>query len=184
MKDKQVSKILELGCGQLNDALWFVQQGFEVSGIDFSQVAIEMARKKVDTEDLTQLTVQCLDFSEYLPFAEGTFDTVFSHYSLHYFDDRTTSHIFAEIHRVLREEGLFIFSVKSIYDLQCGVGHRVGPNMFDDNGDPGHIRHFFCEESLLASLHDFQVLDLCESSVLYAGHDTHGFEVIATACGK
>jgi len=178
-RGRNAHSILELGFGRLYDATWFAQQGFTVYCLDFSRAVFKMAKERIRRENLTGITVQRHDFSTPLPFADSRFDVVYSHYSLHYFDNETTASIFAEVNRVLRRDGLFAFSVKSVHDPQCGVGNPVGLNMFDDEGDPGHIRHFFSEECLLSLLAEFEILSLQESRMHYAGRDTCGFEVIA-----
>lgn len=179
-KERNAHSILELGFGRLYDAIWFVQQGFTVYGLDFSRAAFKMAKERIRKEKLTGITVQRYDYLNPLPFADGRFDVVYSHYSLHYFDNETTASVFAEVNRVLQKDGLFTFSVKSIHDSQCGVGNPVGLDMFDDEGDAGHIRHFFSRECLLDLLAEFEVLSLQESTMHYAGCVTCGFEVIAT----
>jgi SAM-dependent methyltransferase len=39
-------RALELGCGTGTNAVWLAQQGFEVTGLDLSSVAIERARQR------------------------------------------------------------------------------------------------------------------------------------------
>lgn len=39
-------RALDLGCGSGANAIWLAQQGFEVTGVDFSGKAIEIARQK------------------------------------------------------------------------------------------------------------------------------------------
>jgi SAM-dependent methyltransferase len=44
-------KALDIGCGTGDNAIWLSQQGFRVTGIDHSEVAIEKARQKVSTDN-------------------------------------------------------------------------------------------------------------------------------------
>jgi SAM-dependent methyltransferase len=41
-------RTLELGCGTGANAVWLAQQGFEVTAVDFSTLAIERARQRAD----------------------------------------------------------------------------------------------------------------------------------------
>jgi SAM-dependent methyltransferase len=43
-------RTVDLGCGAGNYAIWFAKQGFDVTGIDFSETAIEMANKLTKAE--------------------------------------------------------------------------------------------------------------------------------------
>jgi SAM-dependent methyltransferase len=40
-------KALEVGCGTGTNAIWLARQGFDVTGLDLSQIAIDRARAKV-----------------------------------------------------------------------------------------------------------------------------------------
>jgi SAM-dependent methyltransferase len=40
-------RVLELGCGSAVNAVWLAQQGFDVTAVDFSPLAIEKARERV-----------------------------------------------------------------------------------------------------------------------------------------
>jgi ubiquinone/menaquinone biosynthesis C-methylase UbiE len=179
---KKVETILELGFGQLNDARFFAHHGYKVHGLDFSTTAVALAQETISKESLTNITVQEFDYSSPLPFPDRKFDAAYSHFSLHYFDQETTFKIFSEIRRILKREGLFIFSVKSVTDWKYQDGNQVGPDMFDDSEVPGHIRHFFCRETLTELLEPlFNILKLEEYFVYYHDHDSEGYEVIATA---
>jgi SAM-dependent methyltransferase len=39
-------RVLELGCGTATNSVWLAQQGFEVTALDFSPLALEQARQK------------------------------------------------------------------------------------------------------------------------------------------
>lgn len=181
LKERNAESILELGFGQLNDARFFASHGFRVHGLDFSRTAVQMAGETIAKENLTGITVQEFDYSDPLPFPDEKFDAVYSHFSLHYFDQGKTCRVFTEIRRVLKRAGLLIFNVKSVKDWKYGVGNAIGPDMFDDAGNPGHIRHFFRRESLEELLTPiFDILYLKECVVYYHNHDSDGYDVIAT----
>ena len=40
-----VGKVLELGCGTGTDAIWLAKNGFEVTAVDVSDIAISIAEK-------------------------------------------------------------------------------------------------------------------------------------------
>jgi SAM-dependent methyltransferase len=46
-------RAVELGCGTGASAVWLAQQGFEVTGLDLSRLAIERARQRADQVGLT-----------------------------------------------------------------------------------------------------------------------------------
>ncbi len=74
----KVQKILELGCGQGRDSLFFASKGLEVYAIDSSKVAIENLITK--TKELRlDINLKNIDAVKGLPFHNNHFDAVYSH---------------------------------------------------------------------------------------------------------
>ncbi len=101
------SKVLDLGCGNGNTAVWLAQQtGCEVVGIDISQVRIDNARDKSKNCPTLNLSFHKASATN-LPFADGEFTHVWSQATIYHVHDRTST--LKEIHRVLKEGGTFLF---------------------------------------------------------------------------
>jgi 2-polyprenyl-3-methyl-5-hydroxy-6-metoxy-1,4-benzoquinol methylase len=94
-------RLLEIGCGMGTDLLQFARGGARVTGTDLTPRSIEISQK--------HLTVygESGDFAiadcETLPFANESFDVVYSNGVLHHTPD--TAGAVREIHRVLRPGG-------------------------------------------------------------------------------
>jgi ubiquinone/menaquinone biosynthesis C-methylase UbiE len=142
------STILELGCGEGNDSIYFAEQGHTILATDFSTVAIEQNDKRWTHPNLT-FRVQ--DISKPLQFDDASFDVVYARLSLHYFTNDTTTDIFREITRVLKPGGLLCFMCKSTDDHIYGQGDKIENDMYELNG---HIRHFFSPEYVLKLLEE------------------------------
>ncbi len=135
--DKQApGRLLELGCGAGEDCQLFAAAGMQPVGLDFSRQALTAAQHSLAGD--ARLVQQHL--TQGLPFADDVFSAVFAHLSLHYFDDDTTSFIFAEIHRVIGLNGLFALRVKSVENELYGQGEHIGTDMYRYHG---HVRRFF-----------------------------------------
>ncbi len=69
-------RALELGCGTGTNAVFLAQQGFEVTAVDISPLAIEQARAKVDEAgvDVTLLTADLLELPDLGPPFPFVFD--------------------------------------------------------------------------------------------------------------
>jgi SAM-dependent methyltransferase len=95
-------RLLEVGCGMGTDLLQFARGGARVTGVDLTPRSIETSRKHLQLYDRTG------DFAitdaETLPFADKSFDVVYSNGVLHHTPD--TAGAVREIHRVLRPGGL------------------------------------------------------------------------------
>lgn len=106
-------KILDVGVGggaQLKRLLKAVPQG-TVTGIDISADAVAFT-KKCYAEDLgKRLTLELGDVRN-LKYADGTFDLVTAFETVYYWGDLKTA--FAEVRRVLKKSGVFLFAVEMI----------------------------------------------------------------------
>jgi ubiquinone/menaquinone biosynthesis C-methylase UbiE len=103
--------LLEVGCGAGIDLVRFAQGGANVTGIDLSKTAIDLAYKNFEQReqnaDLRVMNGECMEF------ADNTFDVVYAHGVLQY--TPATEKMIAEIHRVLKPGGEAIMMVYNKY---------------------------------------------------------------------
>ena len=99
-------KVLEVGCGRGGGASYIKRylNPRSLTGIDFSQSNINFCRQKYQ---LPRLKFELGD-AEALQFADNSFDAVINVESSHCYQH--TDKFFAEVHRVLRQEGKFLFT--------------------------------------------------------------------------
>ena len=107
-------KILDLGCGTGIYAKILKRRGAVVSGIDISPKMIELAKQNVKGVDFRVGTAYNL------PYKSGTFDIVVASLVVHYFTNMNRA--FREIKRVLKRNGVFIFSTDNPV---INVAHRI-----------------------------------------------------------
>jgi ubiquinone/menaquinone biosynthesis C-methylase UbiE len=98
---QQGKLILEIGCGAGIDLVCLAKSGAFVYGIDFSSIAIKLAKKNCEQNGL-RANVLLMD-GETLGFNDNTFDTVYAHGVLQYTAD--DKRMIAEIYRVLKPNG-------------------------------------------------------------------------------
>lgn len=96
-------RVLEIGFGPGYDALTFMQSGADYSGIDITPENLVRTRRHLAHYGL-EPDVQEGD-AEHLPFADATFDVVYSNGVLHHVPDIAKA--FAEARRVLKPAGDF-----------------------------------------------------------------------------
>ena len=94
-------KVLEIGCGLGTDGAQFAEAGAVYTGVDLTEAAVELARRRFELFDLPG-TFQTAD-AENLSFPGESFDLVYSHGVLHHTPE--TGKAIQEIHRVLRPQG-------------------------------------------------------------------------------
>jgi 2-polyprenyl-3-methyl-5-hydroxy-6-metoxy-1,4-benzoquinol methylase len=69
-KDLPPGRALDLACGEGRNAVWLAERGWEVVGIDFSDVALEKARALADARSVDAQWVQA-DLLEFERVAVG-----------------------------------------------------------------------------------------------------------------
>lgn len=100
-------RVLEIGAGAAACSRWLARQGAQVVASDVSE---QMLRAAADIGATTGITVPLVVAdARALPFAAATFDIVFTSYGvLPFVPDAERVH--AEVHRVLRPGGRWVFS--------------------------------------------------------------------------
>jgi len=124
-------RILELGAGQGQDSLYFAKAGYEVVATDFSEFALGQLQNKISPDMSDRLSVQHLDLSQPLTFPRESFDIVYSHLALHYFDQKRTQDLFKEIYAVLKPGGIFATLTNTVEDPEIDRALRIEDEFYE-----------------------------------------------------
>lgn len=104
--------LLEIGCGNGRDSLFFYSKGFDVTGIDISAQALVLAKKNKEMIDRESASSGHIVFkkanAEKLPFPDESFGNIYSIGVLHSSDLRKSM---KEIARVLKPGGIALIHV-------------------------------------------------------------------------
>ena len=95
------SQILDCGCGPGMDTERFSQLGFKVTAIDLSDRFVALTQKRVASADVRKMDMR------YLEFSEGTFDGLWSSFSLLHIRANEIEKTLSGFKSVLRQGGLF-----------------------------------------------------------------------------
>jgi len=158
LREAGVSTVLELGCGTGNDAARLARLGYSVTAIDLSGEAIEQARGRFGS--VVRFIVA--DMTQRLPFPDERFDTVMSNVALHMFPDAVTRALFAEVGRLVRADGLFVFHVNALEDRPLRARRLPARELEPDYvaEESGQTMHFFSEAYLRELLMGWRELQL------------------------
>ena len=128
-------RLLDIGCGHGVSAAMLAQQGWEVYGLDFSQVAADHARALLGEE---RVHVGDL-YSAHYP--DRRFDVVLMSHALEHL--YRPKKVLAEVRRILDDEGVLVVAVPNAASWESALcGRWWGP--WDP---PRHLYHF-TKESL------------------------------------
>jgi SAM-dependent methyltransferase len=161
-KKEGKTKILELGGGQGRDTLFFARSGFQVYTLDYCEKGIESIVTKSKSLNLeSSIKAVVHDVRQPLPFENEVFDACFSHMLCCM--AITTSELqflSGEIRRVLKPQGLNIYTVRHTGDPLYGTGKHHGEDLYEIAG--GFIVHFFSKEKVKYLSKGYQIVSIVE----------------------
>ena len=122
-------KILELGCGQDRDTIFFAFNDIDVIAIDSSQIAIDVLSQTPKQKNLS-IKAMVYNANEDIPFDNSYFDAVYSHMFFNMrFTDAQLKYLFVEVNRVLKNGGLNCFPSEATM-MQCTKRVRKSKKIF------------------------------------------------------
>ncbi|MDP1695201.1 MAG: class I SAM-dependent methyltransferase [Candidatus Woesearchaeota archaeon] len=125
------TKILDVGCGSGQDAVYYKEKGAEVYGVDISEREIEMAQKL----NLGKFTVRDMNKLDY---KSNTFDYVTSFYALQACND--VQQAILEMIRVVKPGGIILIQTKHPFrNLIEGWKNNDKLNYFIQGNVTSHI---------------------------------------------
>lgn len=159
MKKNDLKNVLEMGCGQGRDCLFFASKNLKVTAMDHSQIAINGLLEKSKQKNL-HVNARVCDMKKPLPFDDGMFDAVYSHmlFSMRFTADELRF-LFQEVNRVLKGNGFHFFSVRNHNDKFYDKGTKIDDEVYDINGF--QIR-FFTTHDIENLVKGFKIFEIKE----------------------
>jgi SAM-dependent methyltransferase len=116
-------RALDLACGEGQNATWLASLGWEVTGVDFSEVAIDKARRRAERDGVS-VDFVCADLVEYEP-GLAVFDLVIVLYIHIPAPERRV--VLARAAEAVAEGGTFLLVGHDLLNLTEGVGGPSDP---------------------------------------------------------
>lgn len=110
-------KVLEIGCGAGTDICQFAKHGAIVTAVDLTEKAVELTKQRFKVLGI-KAEARVAD-AENLPFADNTFDLVYSFGVLHHTPN--TQKTIDEIHRVLKPSGKAIIMLYNEISIEHAI---------------------------------------------------------------
>ena len=132
---KSGKRLMDIGCGNGRDSIYFAKNQILVTGVDASETAIEQLQK----EQIENGHFVCDDFVTCKALYQMQYDYFYSRWTIHAISKRQEDELLQNITESLREDGLLLVEVRSINDELYGKGSLVEKNAFIYNS---HYRRF------------------------------------------
>jgi 2-polyprenyl-3-methyl-5-hydroxy-6-metoxy-1,4-benzoquinol methylase len=118
-------RALDLACGEGQNAIWLASLGWDVTGVDYSEVAIAKARTRAERDGVA-VDFRCADLVEFEP-EPGAYDFVLIFY-LH-ISPHERREVLAKATKALTPGGTLIFVGHDLTNMTEGVGGPSDPSI-------------------------------------------------------
>ena len=158
-KEKKINNIIELGAGLGRDSIFFAKNNIKIQALDYSSSGIEKINHKIKKDNLSNyISTKLFDVREKLPFKDSSIDACYSHMlycmALTIADLQKLNN---EIHRILKPNGLNIYTVRHTNDGDYKNGKHIGEDLYENDG---FIVHYFSQEKVNSLLNGFKNITL------------------------
>ena len=159
LKEKKINNIIELGAGLGRDSIFFAKNNIKIQALDYSSSGIKIINDKIKKDNLSNyISTKLFDVREKLPFQDNSVDACYSHMlycmALTIADLQKLNN---EIHRILKPNGLNIYTVRHTNDGDYKNGKHIGEDLYENDG---FIVHYFSEEKVNSLLNGFKNITL------------------------
>lgn len=134
------ASILELGAGLGQDSRYFSQNSFAVTATDL----------------IESVNVKPVDLNQPLPFTPNSFDIVYAHQALQFFDTKRTQKLFDEIYQILKPGGVLAILVNSLADPEISQSSKIADDLYLTPS--GLTKRFFSVDSLKNFTQKFETI--------------------------
>lgn len=146
---EQGKMLLELGCGNGRDSIFFSENGINVIAIDQSEEEMIKLNNTSKRNALFKAGDMVYDSNLYLPDFN---DYIYSRFTLHAIGEKEQMLVLKNVYKSLKNGGLFLIEVRSTKDEIFGKGEKVEKNAYIYEG---HYRRFIDFEEIKGIVSDF-----------------------------
>ncbi|MFD1334778.1 class I SAM-dependent methyltransferase [Oceanobacillus iheyensis] len=152
--DKSVKNILLPGIGYGRNAKVFIEKGIDVTGIEISKTAIDLARK--NGLDIPIFHGPVRD----MPFNNKQYDGIFSHALIHLLNQEERLQFLQDCYNQLKPNGYMIFTTVSKGAPMYGKGKQLDKDYYETKD--GVKLYFYDAESIDQDFKDYGLVDSFE----------------------
>jgi SAM-dependent methyltransferase len=152
-----VRKLLELGGGQGRDTIYFAQNDLSVNVLEYAENGVRIINENATEHSLADHIVALRhDLRKPLPFSDECFDGCYAHQVLCMaLTTVELRFIFNEVRRILKADGIFLYTVRNTDDPHYRQGIHRGEDLYEMSG---FIVHFFSKAKIEELANGFTII--------------------------
>lgn len=153
--------VLDLGCGNGRDSLFFLSKGHVVTAVDGSDVAIDMLCER--TKENQRALFVCDNFVKCKSLYQMKYDCIYSRFTLHAITEEQENELLNNVYGAISQRGIFCIEARTVHDEIYGMGDNIAHNTFIYNN---HFRRFIDVDEFQKKVEDmrFKVISIEEGT--------------------
>lgn len=153
--EKSVKNILIPGIGYGRNAQPFIENGMNVSGIEISKTAIELAKKHYGTD----MPIFQGSVTE-MPFDDKKYDGIFCYALIHLLDSENRKKLIQDCYNQLTENGFMVFTTITKNAPQFGKGELISKDRYEIH--KGAKIFYYDKESVKTEFEKYGLFEITE----------------------
>lgn len=147
-------KLLELGCGNGRDSIYFAKKGLNILGLDIVKEEINYLNRKYSNK---KLVFKCYDFTTFKK--KNYYDYIYSRFTIHTISEEQELLTLKNSYENLKENGILLIEARSIKDEMFKKSKKIS----ETEGETDHYRRFLVYEKFIDKIRN-QGFDIIEST--------------------
>ncbi|MHA7944905.1 class I SAM-dependent methyltransferase [Formosa sp. 3Alg 14/1] len=153
--EKKIKTILIPGIGYGRNAQPFIENDIEVTGIEISQTAIDLAIEHFGND----LTIHHGSVTE-MPFENKKYDGIFCYALIHLLDSEDRKKLIEDCYNQLNENGYMVFTAITKNSRQYGLGKLINKDRYEIH--KGAKLFYYDEKSVKTEFEKYGLFEITE----------------------
>jgi|SRR5690606_6707428 len=161
--ENHIKNILIPGIGYGRNAQIFKENGMQITGIEISKTAIDLAKKHYGND----LTIYHGSVGD-MPFSDQTYDGIFCHALIHLLDEHERAKLIQDCYNQLTKNGYMVFTAITQQAPNFGKGKLISKNRYEFH--QGAKLFYYDRETVQAEFGNvglFEITDVDENQPMF-----------------
>ena len=139
-KEYDIKNILIMGIGYGRNGKYFIDNGYNVDGVELSGEAIDLGKTFCSKINFIEVSVLDIKLTK-------KYDAIFCYSILHLFQENERKKLLENCINHCNNNGIIVMSCCSTNDKTFGIGNKIEENTYEIK--QGKIMHFFNEKEMI-----------------------------------